>query len=315
MKFNYIPLADVLARVYTVFPQERTTVKKLYEWASDAVRNVMVFETLADGTCFARVENHKAILPKNWKILKQILFNDCSVNEDTNLEVHLVGINLIEGSSAYVEGNQLLIDPNEPSDDVVTIPVMGSPDGTYIEGTKLTFNKSERYLQNHKGWKPLRESTSNFHQAINCGVDLSAECGKETYSYDKGCNSITTSFQKGWVCISFKYYPECNETFMIPDRESYVPQAIEKYILWKLFEREANIGVQNAERREAKYQREWGLESNKAKSEQKMMDIDELENLKNAMMRLTQHNYSYDSGFGNASDVDNVKFDEIPFKR
>jgi len=315
MKFNYIPLQSVIARVYQSVPKERLNPKTLYMWASDAIKNVMVFETLTDSVCFAKVDNFKAKLPREWKLLNQIFYNECAVNQDTDLKVHLVGINLIPDSTIKEEGKHLTVDLETPSEDIITIPVLGEPDGTYIQGTDLVFKRSSRYLQERKGWKPLIESNSNFHDAINCGIDITGECcGKHTYSYKKGCNYITVTFQKGWVAISYKHYAKCDEGFNIPDYESFVPQAIENYLMWKVFEKEAILGVEGSREREMLYKREYGLLMAKAKSEQKMMDIDELENLKNAMVRLTPHNYPYDSGMGNLSDVDNVKFDEIPYK-
>lgn len=312
-KFNYVPLAETIARVYELVTPERVNEKSLYKWASDAVKDVYAVDSMVEKVCFVEVENYKAKLPSDWKHLNQILYNEDSVNKDNPLEIYLFTANLIPDTKA--ETNKAFTTTVEPStEEHETIPtglyqsnqpLLGQPQGTYIRNHHYEF--VARPLQEMETqWRPLRQSTSNFHKTIPCGIDLSSECHKHTFSYNKGYNCLTISFEKGWLAISYKAYPKCDNTFLIPDRESGVPQAIEKYLLYKVFEKEEIKGVQGSARLRQDYHRQWEMLAAKAKGNQKMFDIDMFENIKNMLVRLTQHNNTYQSGFGNMSDLAHI---------
>lgn len=311
--YNYVPLEQTIARVYELVTPERVNEKSLYKWASDGVKDVYAVDSMVDTVCFAEVINYKAKLPSNWKYINQILFNADSVDKSNPLEIYLFTTNLVPNTKASTNDAFTTTITNSTEDqDISTTdlyqsnqPLLGQPQGTYIQNHKYEYtSKPLQELQSQ--WKPLRQSTSNFHSAINCGLDITRECCKQTFSYNKGHNCITVSFETGWVAISYKAYPKCDKTFMIPDRESSVPQAIEKYLLYKVFEKEEIKGVQGASRLSQKYLREWELLAAKAKGKQKMFDIDTYENLKNALVRLTPHYNTYQSGFGNMSDIDHI---------
>lgn len=315
-KFNYIPLASVIARVIELVSLERTNEKTLYKWASDGVKLVYASDTLKSSVCFAEVTNYKAKLPSTWKRLVQILYNEDSVGALNPLEIFLVGTNLVPDTIA--ETNPYYTTTVTPTDEELPVattdifasnnPLIGQPVGTYIYQHDQLFVYNRPLQSLGQGWNILPESTSRFHQAINCGIDLTQECGKHTYSYDKGCNSITTSFETGWVCIAFLEYPKCDEGFQIPDFESKVPQALEAYLLMKVFEKENIKGVEGSGSMYKEYQKQWEILCAAAKGNQKMLDADQLENIKNMLVRLAPHHNTYQSGFGNSSDMDNMRY-------
>lgn len=314
--YRYVPLESSIARIYELISAERVSEKVLYKWATDAIKEVYTSDTMEDKICFAKVTNYKAKLPSDWKKLKQILYNEDAVDTNKPIEIYLTTTNLIDGTVAETNKafNTNLREETEKDDqDTVTTdiyqsrqPLLGQPQGTAIQGHNYEFEVDRPLQRFEHYWRPLRKSTSFFHKTINCGSDLTAECEKHTYSYDKGCDALTVSFETGWVCIAYSAYPRCHAGFLIPDRESKVPQAIEKYLLYKIFEKEEIKGVQGSARLSQKYHREWEIMCAAAKGEQKLPGVDDMENLKNMLVRLTQHNNAYRSGFGNMSDFENL---------
>ena len=298
--FKYIKLESVIARVYELMTPERVNELSLYRWAADAIKDVYVFETLQDGVCFAEVCNFKAKLPKGYKHIHQILFKE-NIKCPFTIKIPLHTTTLVDDPTTPGADTPLL-DSNQP--------LMNQPAGITYPSNMLFLGDYKQCCgrMTHHGWLPLYKSTSVFHQAINQGIDITSECGKHTYSFDKGCGTITTSFEKGWVAIAFVGYPECDGSYLIPDFESSVPQAIEKYLLYKIFEKEAIMGVEGSSGQEQKYHREWELLCGKARGNQKLMDKDDLENLKRSLIRLTPHNNTYTSGSGNASDFEYLNF-------
>lgn len=315
-KYNYIPLASVIARVIELVSLERVSEKALYKWASDGIKTVYATDSLKSSVCFSEVTNYKAKLPSTWKSLVQLLYCDSSETVLNPLEIPLVGINLIPDTLA--ESNAYYTESITPTEEVLPVattdifasnnPIIGQPVGTYIyqHDQLFVYNRPLQQLGEH--WRILRESTSRFHNAINCGIDLTNECSSHTYSYDKGCNSITVSFESGWVCIAFLEYPKCDEGFQIPDFESKVPQALEAYLLMKVFEKENIKGVAGSMGIYKEYQKQWELLCASAKGGQKMLDADQLENMKNMLVRLAPHHNTYQSGFGNSSHIDNMRY-------
>lgn len=313
-KFKYIPLKSVIARVIELVGEERVNEKTLYKWASDGMKLVYVADTLKDMVCFAEVINYKAKLPEAWVNLVQILYSDCSVDKQNPLEIYLSTMNLVPETLA--ETNEAFTtNISSTTEEQAEIPhglyqsnqpLLGQPQGTYIRNHHYEY--IQRPLQKTNGrWLPLRQSTSRFHKSILCGVDLSSECCKHTFSYDESCNALVVSFQTGWVCISYQGYPKCDDGFLIPDIESKVPQALEAYLMMKVFEKEFIKGVEGSQSLFKEYQRQFEIIAAAAKGNQKMFDADQFENFKNTFVRLTQHNNTYESGFGNAADLERLK--------
>jgi hypothetical protein len=312
-KFKYISLKSVIARVIELVGDERINEKTLYKWSSDAMKLVYVADTLNDMVCFSEVINYKAKLPDSWVNIVQVLYSDSSVDKDEPLTVYLSTMNLVPNTSAETgyAFNTTISESTEEQPISTTdiyssnVPLFSQPQGTYIKNHHMEF--ITRPLQKTNGkWLPLRQSTSRFHKSIACGLDITAECCKHTFSHDPTCNSILVSFEKGWVCMSYQGYPKCDDGFLIPDIDSGVPQAIEAYLMQKVFEKEMIKGVEGASSLFREYQKQFELLTAKAKGNQKMFDADQYENFRTTLVRLGQHNNTYESGFGNSADFESL---------
>jgi hypothetical protein len=240
------------------------------------------------------------------------------MNQEAPLTVYLSSMNLVQDKDATVNkafNIEFTDRTEEPTPEQIATtdfyaslsnqPLLGQPQGTYVN--KLHYDFVQRPLQETNGrWRPLRQSTSRFHKTIPCGLDISYEACKQTFSYDPTCNKLVISFEKGWLCISYKGYPQCDEDFKIPDFDSGVPQAIEAYLLYKVFEKETIKGVDGSRSLRDDYHRKFELLTAKAKGNQRMPDNDQLENFRTSLTRLTQHNNTYNTGFGNAADFESL---------
>src|SRR5690606_10808430 len=182
-KYRYIPMSAVIARVMELVPEERITEKTLYKWVADGVKLVYVSETMQPAVCFARVENYKAKLPSTWRKFLQVLYVDDSCESDTPLEIHLEATNLIPGTKASTNPwyHHTLEETDEELPLVTTDlyasnnPIIGQPVGTYIQGQSQLYTKHRDLRPVNQKWNTLRPSTSRFHTAINCGIDLTRE--------------------------------------------------------------------------------------------------------------------------------------------
>jgi len=110
--------------------------------------------------------------------------------------------------------------------------------------------------------------------------------------------TLKFSFPTGFVAISYKGYVTDKEGYpMIPDNESF-RTATEKYILYKIAEKDFYAGRQGAGQRLQKAEADWHWYIRQYKNNTMMQTIDEMQNRVNNDKNVYDR-YSYESLFSN----------------
>lgn len=266
---NYIPLSAALVDVYQTIDPNFVDEAEITEWASKAMQRLSVKQTYEVDVCFAPVENHKAWLPMGIKYIDQIFYKD--------------SVDPVELDKIKV----LLSTPESDTDLIVTI---------YTE------------LGRDLRWKPLRESSSTFHKLNNTNVPqgIIYAAPENQFSVNKN-GSITTTMQKGYVCIGYYRYPMRDGEFLIPDEET-VLNAMKNYILMRVWEKRMNYKEDGAQGMFILYRDQWQATKDSATGKLLLKNIDGLENLKQQTARFGVHGQSYYDGFGLLSSGENMIF-------
>lgn len=133
----------------------------------------------------------------------------------------------------------------------------------------------------------------------------------DSVTFDINNDYLTLSAKKGKVCIAYLAHPTDDEGFpMVPDDMSY-RVAVTKYLMMKLayldwIKDPANKGKQNI----FEYnEREWNWYSGQATSTVKMPDLEQMESLKNQVIRMIPNINEHDSffKFSGAKQIKRIK--------
>lgn len=301
MKYKFIPLESVMTRVLSVVPKERVNMVNAYGWAGDALKQIMVFDALPTAVCVAKVENYKAKVPTEATQIIQMMHRlEWSDRQDEAMRMqkwNLTDDTLI--ADAHDDLHKM-----EPSDDYEAEVIINSmtkePMGTYIVSDYW------RFVPNFKksGWQPILRHNGNFMPG-ECVPNI-ANC-KATYKMTNNNKVIQTSFEKGWLLVSFKKMPKCDGQLQIPDYDSFVPQALEEYIYMRLAQVDTYKNKQGSYGRYTDAKRMWSHAMAKAKAHLLSWDSEDYQNWHRFMVRLTPHNHSYNTGWNNSNDSEHFE--------
>ena len=258
-----IPLSAALADVYSIIDGNTVTEIDILEWASYGFRKLKAKQLYESTTSFIKVVNHMAKLPTGVKMIEQIFYKEDFVESD-----------------------------------VISIDVYSSdtPDFT-IKKENSEFLQSAYYGSE---WKPLRLASSTFHNQVvmQDSPNYRARCEQE-YSINKN-NCVITSFDTGYLAVSYLGFPMQDGEFMIPD-DVDILVAIKNYVLMKIWEKRYNFKEDGAVGRYQHYLRLWEISRASTIGNIMLFSIDELENYKQQSLRLGSHTNTYYNGFGNLS--------------
>lgn len=118
-------------------------------------------------------------------------------------------------------------------------------------------------------------------------------------TYDVNDDYLTLSVKEGEVCIAYLEFPVDDEGLpLIPDHENYIT-AVEKYITMKIdyagWRRDLNNTGKRALYNDSK--RDWHLYAGSAASTAKSPSIDQMETMKNSLLRTFKSYNAHGSGF------------------
>jgi hypothetical protein len=178
---------------------------------------------------------------------------------------------------------------------------------------------------------PARYSSSSFHHLLSpCAVgpmgaypvsgSYTDNFGNEFDSYWSGlaCSDITydlnnecltASVRTGTVQIAYLAMPTDEEGFpLIPDDVSYI-EAITFYLTMKLdlMNWRKNPDSSGYKALYDNSQREWNWYVGQAKAKAKMLSVDQMESLRNAMVRLLHKSNQHATGFRNLGNRENLR--------
>ncbi len=264
---DYVPLEAALLDIYSIADSNHFTKPEVEEWASWAMQDLHVRPTYQEDLAITEVVNYKTCIPRGTKYIWQIFWKETL--EDNDLQ-----------SLVLYTGNESAINKK------------------FIE-----FQNNSYFNVN---WKPMRAATSPFSRSVLCknALQTHVQC-EHTYSLDK-TGTITTTLPKGYLAIAYLSYPKDNDgNFLIPN-EQVIMKALKNYCLMKIWERQMNYGVDNAERLFHTYLGLWEVSAANARGKQMLLGPDQLENLKQQQLRIGQHTNSYYTAFGNLAHGENI---------
>lgn len=173
---------------------------------------------------------------------------------------------------------------------------------------------------------PARYSTSTFHHLLSgacCGVN-SDSVGSDVFidnfgnsfspqlslsdavaipgqvTFDINNNYLTLSVREGKVCIAYLAFPTDGDGYpMIPDNISY-RVAVKKYLMMKMSYMDWRAEPSNRGKKDlfSFDEQEWNWYCGKASSDAKMPSVDQMESLKNQVIRMIPNINAHSSFFG-----------------
>jgi len=232
------------------------------------------------------IKNYRAKLPCDFYQLEQIAVNGKAAEYSSNTFHHLLsgdccGIGEDTGSALYYNGEQ------------VVTRNWGENVLTYDEATG-SYSYQARDLEEMENLNLLSNATQQF----SIGSENYEENARITF--DLNNDNITLSVKEGNVCIAYLAVPTDEEGLpLIPEETSY-QLAIKKYLTMKI----DYIAWRKGELRPDIFQhseQEWQWYVGQAGNKAKMPSIDQLEGIKNQVMRLLPNINAHETFFANQS--------------
>jgi hypothetical protein len=123
-------------------------------------------------------------------------------------------------------------------------------------------------------------------------------------TYDVNADCLTLSVKEGEVCIAYNEFPFDDEGYpMIPDNVSYI-EAVKKYITMKMDYRNWRKAPSSQGKRMLyeDSKQEWAWYVGQASNAAKMPSLDQMESIKNSLLRTVKSYNHHASGFKHLGD-------------
>tara|TARA_R100001126_G_C4856951_1_gene165208 strand:+ start:154 stop:1071 length:918 start_codon:yes stop_codon:yes gene_type:complete len=230
------------------------------------------------------IKNYRAQLPCDFYQLEQIAVNGMPAEYSGNTFHHLLSgdccdIDNNSGSSLHYNDNQIVT--RNWGTDVLT----------YDSATQ-TYSYQERDLQDMENLNISTDGTQSFI------LGNQGDYESRRITFDLNNNNITLSVKEGQVCMAYLAIPTDEEGLpLIPEDTSY-QLAIKKYLTMKI----DYIAWRKGELRSDIFQhseQEWQWYVGQAGNKAKMPSIDQLEGIKNQVMRLLPNINAHETFFSN----------------
>lgn len=155
--------------------------------------------------------------------------------------------------------------------------------------TQLRVNDGNNYIA-------MRYATDNFHRLVRCDGTANVS-STDAYTYTLSDDAIFTNFQTGSIQMAYKgFKTDENGWPMIPDDIKFV-KAVEWYIREKIDYKMWRSGkLPQAVYEKTMQEQVWYLAA--AQNRGKMPSIDQMENIKNNMLRLVKKINQHEDFFG-----------------
>jgi hypothetical protein len=121
---------------------------------------------------------------------------------------------------------------------------------------KVTDFEPVRAMEN-SGWRYLPLSNNAWDRSIICHQEFVGTSCSDWYIPDVSSNRFLTSFESGYLAVTYLRYPMNKDgEFLIPDMPEYT-EALESYVLCKLYQRMWHNSKQGAEQKYNHYLTKW----------------------------------------------------------
>lgn len=293
MIYRFTSVKRVIAKVFSdlALDEGDHRIADMIEYSGEAIKKIGAFPTLLTkvtgkgGLPLLEISNYQAKLPCDLTAINQVAY---SASESGSFYP------MIYGSGSF--------DATSPSDVIVTETTNTVPDGTLIELAKDLYMESyEDALLRLNTYPAIRESLESLlltRASASNNRDTFTASGDYTYVITPGY--IKTALKTGYLMLSYQAVPTDNEGYpMIPDDESF-EEAIYWYINMKLTYPEWKAGrIRDAVYYDAKSS--WNYYRKQAYGNAMMPNIDQLESIKNAWLRLIPEIHEHDNAFATLS--------------
>lgn len=275
----YTTLDTVLYDISLLLDEQQYNEAKLREWALKGLRKLKSPSLYTTEVCVLNIEHHKALLPANLKYIIQAAYLP-KVNKETLISELQHSMNL-----------------DNPADNLAL---------SYIEDKKSLPMQAIKTLSHR--WQAMRMSSSSMIKAITLeggpysGLYNCPDCGHEFIVDSNNC--ITTTAKDGFVMLSYlAYATSTDNTILIPDDED-LKEAIQHFCLFNYWMSKTMHKEEGSIR-----ERDWHLlrfQTLATKVAGKQVGLHNLENLKNASLRLHQQTNQFDNFFEDLNKPTNL---------
>jgi hypothetical protein len=264
----------------------------MIEWAGEAVKKIGAFPALSTkvtgkgGTPLLPILDYQAKLPCDVTTINQVAY---SINENGPFYPMTYASGTFD---AQVPNADTELDATPPADLLIADLAIALYGDTYAQA-----------LDRINSFPNIREQLTallnNSAQPSRPGVDKASL--SDDYTYVIAGNFIKTNLRSGFLLVSYQAVPTDSEGYpMIPDDESF-EEAIYWYINMKLTYPEWKMGrVRDAVYYDAKSS--WNFYRKQAYASALMPNIDQLEAIKNAWVRLIPEINEHDTFFSNLNN-------------
>jgi hypothetical protein len=261
----FIPLKSILKDIYMLLREHEVSEDLVMEFAIRGMEQLMVYRMYEKAVCFLRVENNQAPYPHGIYGIEGVLYK---ITDDFPKEIEVI----------------LTADLHIPSN--VENGLITNAINRSYSTIKLTDFRQINILGN-TGWRILPISNNTFDRSILCHPDsVSTSCGN-WFIPDNSNNRFITSFPQGYLAVAYYRFPQNeNGEFIIPDLAIF-HEALETYVLHKIYQRLWHSSKQGAETKYKHYLEKWQQLAAAAKGDLMNLSIPEYINLskQNKMFR------------------------------
>jgi hypothetical protein len=289
MIYKTTSVKRVISKVFTDLDLQEGDhrIIDMIEWAGEAVKKIGAFPTLLTrvtgkgGLPLLEISNYQAKLPCDLTAINQVAYSTSKSGPFYPM---------IYGSGSF--------DATPPSDVIETSSTNTVPDGTLIELAMDLYTESYAdallRLNTYPAIRETLESMLLTRASASNNRDTFTASGDYTYVITPGY--IKTALKTGYIMLSYQAVPVDNEGYpMIPDDESF-EEAIYWYINMKLTYPEWKAGrVRDAVYYDTKSS--WNYYRKQAYGNAMMPNIDQLESIKNAWLRLVPEIHEHGNAF------------------
>jgi len=288
MIYKVASVKRVIAKVFTDLQLQEGDhrISDLVEYAGEAVKKIGAFPTLLTkvtgkgGLALLELSNYQTRLPSDLTAINQVAYSASTSGPFYPM---------IYGSGSFDHGVPTEVtSTTEPtvSDHAIVVLAMNLYNESYetalarINNNAVSRAQLEALLPGTVGMNTLRDNTS----------------GSSDYTYVVTPGYIKTALKTGYIMMSYQAVPVDSDGYpMIPDDESF-EEAIYWYINMKITYPDWKMGrIRDAVYYDAR--NSWNFYRKQAYAHAMMPNVDQLESIKNAWLRLVPEINEHSGGF------------------
>ena len=294
MIYKVTSVKRVISKVFTDLDLKEGDhrVSDMVEYAGEAVKKIGAFPTLLTkvtgkgGLPLLTLTDYQVQLPCDLTAINQVAYSTSASGPFYPM---------VYGSSSFDAGI-----PTEASTTVLTTVTDSSLVALAMDLYNETYAVALARINNDAVSRAQLEALLTSPSSANATRDSVSGSGDYTYVVTPGY--IKTTLKTGYIMLSYQAVPVDNEGYpMIPDDESF-EEAIYWYINMKLTYPDWKMGrVRDAVYYDARSS--WNFYRKQAYANAMMPNIDQLESIKNAWLRLVPEINEHSNGFSTLADA------------